>query len=54
MTVANRIAMIRLMNKLEEANKAGNNQVKKDSDGTYHYYDSKGNEMVTAKMEKVG
>lgn len=48
----NRIVMARIMNKLEEMNKNDSDKVKKDSNGTYHYYDSNGNELITAKMER--
>ena len=51
MTVQQRVLMARMMNQMEEMYKHGSDQVKKDSDGSYHYYNSNGEEIISAKMK---
>lgn len=50
MTIQQIVLMARIMNHMENLSKTDSNCVK-DPDGAYHYYDSTGREIITAKME---
>lgn len=52
MTCAERQRRIRMMNLMQEMHERGSNRVEKTEDGTMRYYDSNGNVMIEARMEK--
>ena len=52
MTIQQRILMAKMMNRMNEMYQHGSDQVIKDNDGVYHYYNHNGEELISAKMEE--
>ena len=50
MTVAERIARIRLMERMEEAYRNNNERIIKDEDGTLKYVNEKGEVLIEARL----